>query len=176
MAISKDKKKLILADLKGRFSQAPALVFVDFRGLTANQMLTLRRRLLPVGAKITVAKNTLIKKALGEAADYQDLIKNTDFSGQTAILEPTGDPLLAIKKLFEFIREAELPEVKFALWEGRQLGAAEVKELALIPSQEVLLARVVGGIKAPLTGLAATLGGVARQFTHLLKAISQQKS
>ena len=176
MAVSKDKKKLILADLKERFSQAPALIFVDFRGLTANQMLTLRRRLLPVGAKITVAKNTLIKMALGEAADYQDLIKNTDFSGQTAILEPAGDPLPTIKELFAFIREAELPEVKFALWEGRQLAADEVKELALIPSQEVLLAWVVGGIKAPLTGLAAALGGVTHRFTRLLKAISQKKS
>ena len=91
-------------------------------------------------------------------------------------MEPAGDPLPTIKELFAFIREAELPEVKFALWEGRQLAADEVKELALIPSQEVLLAWVVGGIKAPLTGLAAALGGVTHRFTRLLKAISQKKS
>jgi len=95
--------------------------------------------------------------------------------GQTAIAFGT-DPVAPAKVLYEFIREFKKMEIKGALLDGNVIDATGVKRLAELPSREVLLARVLGGMQAPLYGFASVLQGTLRSFVYALEAVRKQRA
>jgi len=146
---------------------------VDFRGLSVGDATELRSRLRANGADLMVVKNTLAKRAAAEAG-----IEGLDqlFEGPTAIAYCGADPVAPAKTLVGFVKEKKKLVIKGGFLQSHILLQAQVEQLAQMPSREELIARVVGGIAAPLYGLANVLTGPIRGLVVALDQIREQKA
>lgn len=170
--INKSQKEAIIGELKEKLSGSKAAVLVDFRGLNVSEANMLRRRLREAGCEFRITKNTLT----GLAA-LQLGLQGLDpyLRGQVAIAFG-NDPVMPAKVLSEFIRDTKKMEIKAGILEGKVIEASAVKVLADLPSREVLLARVLGGMQAPLYGFAGVLQGTLRTFVYALEAVRRQRA
>lgn len=166
------QKKAVVVELTQQLQDAKAMVFADYRGLSVSQLQTLRQELAKHDAVLTVTKNTLLSLA-AKAADKH--IDEQVLDGPTATLMAFGDEVAPIKALVDFAKEQELPTVKAGILGSNPLSVSQVQALAALPSREVLLAQVVGTIKAPMTGMVNVLHGNLRGLVYALAAIRDQK-
>jgi large subunit ribosomal protein L10 len=145
----------------------------DYRGLTMPEIDELRSRLLEAGARFTVVKNTLTRRAAEEAgaADVLELIE-----GPTAIafLEADGDPVAAAKVLNEAARANDVLVIRGGLLEGTVVDDAEIKRLATLPSAEVLRAQLAGAVFAPLTTVVGLFTAPLRDLVGIIDARIRQ--
>jgi len=155
------------------FRSTDAYFLVDHRGLTVAEATELRNRLRQAGVSLKVVKNTLAKRAAAEAG-----VEGIDplLEGPTAIAFVQADPVASAKVLQAFIREKKKLVIKGGYLQRRVLAAPQVDELAALPAREQLIAQVVGGIAAPLYGLANVLTGPIRGLAVALDQIRQQKA
>lgn len=169
---SKSEKEVLLQELKEKFEGSKVAVFADYRGLNVAEATKLRRRLREAGCEFKVAKNTLTSLATKQIG-----LEGLDpyLEGPMAIAFGT-DPVAPAKVLSEFIRETKKMEIKAGVLEGKVIDARGVKELAELPPREVLLARVLGGMQAPLYGFAGVLQGTLRSFVYALEAVRKQRA
>ncbi len=172
MPISRQKKEDVLQELKDKMTQASSMVLVDYRGLTVAEMTALRKELRQTGSELLVSKNTLSLKAAKEVG-IEGL--NDLFEGPIAIAYGYEDLVAPAKVLSGFAKEHKALEIKGGYLEGKTLNLEEIKDLANLPSREVLLAKVLGGMQSPMYGFAGCLAGVLRNFVYALEAIRKQK-
>jgi len=172
MPISKGKKESILADLQAELQRSEGALFTDFRGVDVAGMTALRAQLRAEGIRYFVAKRTLAELALAEApAETVDLL----LAGATGIAFVPEEPIRAAKILADFKKEHDTFVVKGGLWAGGFLAAGQVDQLAKTPPREVLWARLLGAMNAPVGSFAAVLAGVMRKAVATLQAIADQK-
>ncbi|MEX0621395.1 MAG: 50S ribosomal protein L10 [Candidatus Woykebacteria bacterium] len=172
MAKTRTQKEESVEKLKTRFEDSNGVVITDYHGLSVSQMQELKRELKPIQGDFTVAKNTLVSRASKEAGKE---IPSENLKGPTAILFSMADPIEAIKKLFEFIKKYELPIVKSAVFEGRQITKEEVINLSKIPGRDELYTKVVGSLNSPIYGIVSVLNGNLRNLVHVLSQVQKQK-
>lgn len=171
---NRKKKEAIVAEIADKAKRAKAVVFTNYEGMTHRQLEELKKGLKTADAELAISKNTLLKIALKESG-FADAASNQAFEKPTATLYTYGDPVLALKELAKSIKTLKLPSIKFGIFEGRVLSDAEVTKLATLPSREVLLAQLVGGLKSPLYGLHRALNWNLQKFVMTLKAIESKK-
>ena len=152
----RDQKEHVVEELTARLKAADTLLVADYRGLTMPQIDELRSRLLESGARFTVVKNTLTRRA-AEAAGTDALLTLLDGPSAIAFLEADGDMVAAAKALADAARETQVLEIRGGIMQGRTVTAAEVETLAKLPPMDVLRGQVLGAIVAPLTALAGLL-------------------
>ncbi|MDD4169413.1 MAG: 50S ribosomal protein L10 [Desulfotomaculaceae bacterium] len=172
MPITKAKKEEIIQDLKEKFEGSAVSVFADYRNLNVAEATKLRRKLREAGCEYKVAKNTLtsiVVKRLGVEGIEPYLV------GPIAIAFGK-DPVAPAKVLSEFIRETKKMEIKAGILEGKVIDARGVKDLAELPPREVLLAKALGGMQAPLYGFASVLQGTIRSFAYAVEAVRKQRA
>jgi large subunit ribosomal protein L10 len=169
----KEQNKEKVKDLKEKLTEAKSVIFAEYTGLNANRMNELRKQIRSEGAELNISKNTLMKIALSKENHNGDIAKN--LKGQMMALFSYEDAISPLKKLVEFAREHETPSVRIGLFEGNVITAEKIVELSELPSKKELLARVVGGLKSPLSGIANVLGGTQRNFVYALSAIAEKK-
>ena len=172
MPITRDQKEKALQELKEKFAASQVSVFADYRGLTVADATKLRRQLREAGCELKIAKNTLTilaAKDLGVEGAEEYL------KGPIAIAFGK-DPVTPAKILAEFIRETKLMEIKAGVLEGKIIDAKGVKSLADLPSREVLLGKVLGGMQSPMYGFAGSLQGLLRNFVYALDGVRQQRA
>lgn len=172
---TKEKKQQVVNELRETFAQAKVAIVTDYRGLTVKEITDLRRRLQKVGGELTVAKNTLIDLVTRDQDEWKAL--EPFLAGPTALAVGFDDPVAAAKAVHDFAKEKRKVEIKIrgAVMEGKPLSAAEVKDLAGMPSKEVLLGRLAGSLSSPAQKLAGSLSGVARNLVYALDALRRQK-
>ena len=159
--------KQIASDLKS----CDVYYIVDYRGLTYSESAELRRRLVKVDATLKVVKNTLAKRAATEAGvDGLEAL----LQGPTAIVYAKGDAVQTAKTIQDFIRENKKISVRGGKLESTMLAASDVETLATLPSREQLIARLVGTLAAPLSGLVTVLNGPIRQLVIVVGQIEQK--
>ena len=163
-----EKKKGLVADLHSRFAQTKTAILLDFRGLTVAEMTALRRLLKTEGAELRVVKNTLARRAL---KDTSFEVLEDGFSGPVSVALCEGDIVAPAKALREFSRGRERLQVTGGLLEGRFISSKEVERVATLPSRDVLLAQLLGGLQAPMGGLVRLLQGLLSQLVWTLVAI-----
>ncbi|MBI2430399.1 MAG: 50S ribosomal protein L10 [Candidatus Levybacteria bacterium] len=161
-----DKKVAIVAQLSQKASKAKAVVFTNYQGMTHPQLEQLKKALKNTQAEMVVAKNTLLKIALGQ---------NQNLEGPTGTIFAYEDVVNPLKELAKTIKTLKLPLIKFGIIEGRVLAEADIVRLSTLPSREVLLAQFVGGIKAPLYGLHRALNWNIQKFVMTLQVIKDKK-
>lgn len=170
--MARPEKVAAVEQIRADIEASQAVFVTDYRGLKVSQLGQLRGRLRDVGTEFKIVKNTLTSLAADEAdaADLKPLLV-----GPTAVAFAKQDPVATAKALSEFARESRILKIKGGLLEGSAIGVEQVQELADLPPREVLLAKVVGGIQAPISGFVSVLQGTLRQFVYVVDAVREQK-
>jgi large subunit ribosomal protein L10 len=171
--MKREQKEQVVEELTARLQAAETLLVADYRGLTMPQIDDLRTRLLESGARFTVVKNTLTRRA-AEAAGTEALLTLLDGPSAIAFLEADGDMVAAAKALADAARDTHVLEIRGGIMEGRPLTAAEVESLATLPPTDVLRGQVLGAIVAPLTALAGLLNAPLQNLVGLIDARIEQ--
>ncbi len=148
-----EEKKGVVADLAEKMRGAAAGVIVDYRGLTVEEDTKLRNKLREAGVYYKVVKNTLTRFAANEIG-YTEL--DPVLNGPTAIAL-SDDPVAPAKVLADFAKENPNLEIKAGFLDGNVISLEEISRLASTPSREVLLAKILGSLNAPISQLARTL-------------------
>jgi large subunit ribosomal protein L10 len=169
----RDQKEQVVEELTARLKAADTLLVADYRGLTMPQIDDLRTRLLSSGARFTVVKNTLTRRA-AEAAGTEALLTLLDGPSAIAFLEADGDMVAAAKALADSARETNVLEIRGGILQGRAMTAEEVQTLAALPPEEVLRGQVLGAIVAPLTALVGLLNAPLQNLVGLIDARIEQ--
>jgi len=171
--MNKEQKTQVVDELTSRLKAAETLLVADYRGLTMPQIDTLRSRLLESGAKFTVTKNTLTRRA-AEAAGADALLALLEGPTAIAFIDADGDMVAAAKALADSARETKVLEIRGGVMQGRALTAAEVESLATLPPVDVLRGQVLGAIIAPLSAFAALLNAPLQNLVGLIDARIEQ--
>ena len=166
--MNRDEKVAVVADLHDHFKQATVALLATSQGMTVAQMQRLRRALKQAGAEYKVAKNTFVRRAIKDTA-YGML--NDLLQGPTAVVFGYSDPVAVTKVLVRFAEENEKLSIKGAVFGERLLQAAEVSQLAKLPSREVLLGTLLGLIQAPATQLLRTIQEPGARVARLLNSV-----
>jgi len=169
----KEQKSDVVAELTERLKAAETLLVADYRGLTMPQIDALRTRLLQSGAKFTVTKNTLTRRA-AEAAGADALLALLEGPTAIAFIETEGDMFAAAKALADAARETKVLVIRGGVMQGRTVSAEEVEQLATLPPVEVLRGQVLGAIIAPVTALLGLVTAPVQNLYGLLDARIEQ--
>ena len=164
MAITKDKKKTLVADLTELLTNSKMTVFAEYQGLTVAELQELRKAARENGVKIKVVKNRLVKVAMGEIAVYKDT-DTTGLTGQLLYPISDSDEVAPAKVLANFAKEHDALKISGAFSDaGNNLSEDEIKSLAALPSKNELIAQVVAQLLSPVTdsisGLTGGLSGI----------------
>lgn len=164
MAVSKQQKAEILADLTAKFKQAQSIGFAATNTLTVAEFGDLRNALREVNASYTVAKKTLIKKALKDALDID--VDLSDLPGQIGAVCSNDDAVAGLGKVNDLVKSTKGEKVEWAvsIFEGELKDNESTKAIAGMPSRETLLGRLVGSMQSPLSGLARWFDAAAKDL------------
>ena len=170
--MSREKKTQIIDSLQQLFSQCSIGILTDYRGQSANEMNELRRRLRELGIEYKVVKNTLARFA-AQRAGREELL--SFFEGPVAIAFGYGGITEPAKALADYIETSKASmSIKGGFLPDRLLTREEVTTLSTLPSQEVLLARVVGGVQSPISALVSYLTAPVMGIIGALQSRIQQ--
>ncbi len=170
--MSREKKAQIIDRLQESFSKCSINILTDYRGLTTTEMTDLRRRLQKSNSEYKVVKNTLARFAAARAGK-DDLVSS--FEGPIAIAFGYGNVTEPAKVLIDYIRDSKASlSIKTGILGDRLLTPDDVTTLSTLPPREILLARVLGQMKSPVSALLGCLTTPIRGFIGVLQArISQ---
>jgi large subunit ribosomal protein L10 len=171
--VKKEDKERVVAELTERLRTTETLLVADYRGLTMPQIDDLRSKLIEHGARFSVVKNTLTRRA-AEAAGSTTLLALLEGPTAIAFLESDGDPVAVAKALVDAARETRVLEVRGGLLEGRPIEAEEIESLAKLPPLDILRSQVLAAVVAPLTGIVALFSAPLQDLYGLIDARIEQ--
>jgi len=171
--LNRDQKAAVIDDVAAQISGSEAVYAVDYRGISVPQAAELRTKLRDADATFRVVKNTLGERA-ADKAGAEGLKELLD--GPTAMTFVRGDAAAAAKALRDFRRSTggTLLEFKGGWMNGAGLSPEEIDAIAQLPAREVLEARLVGMVAAPLTGVVTALNNLIAGFARQLQQIADQ--
>jgi large subunit ribosomal protein L10 len=167
--MQKAEKERVIEELTERLRSADALLVADYRGLTNSQLAGLRVELLKHGAKLTVVKNTLTRRA-AEAAGSDGLLALLEGPTAIAFVAAEGNPVAVAKALSDAARETKILVLRGGVLSGNPISGADIESLAKLPPLDILQAQLVGVIVAPLTQLVAVLNAPLQNLVGLIDA------
>ena len=168
-----EAKQATVAELKEEFSKAKATIVADYRGLTVSDISAVRRSLRGEGITYRVVKNRLAKIAAQEAGngELSELLV-----GPSALAMGSGDEVLLAKTFLDAIKPFRQVAVRGAVLNGKRVDADAVTRLSTLPSREVLLGQLAGGMISPLSTMASLLAAPLRNLGYALQQVAEQKS
>jgi len=166
-----EEKQKVVEEIKAKFQNSTGVVLADYRGLTVTEVTDLRVQLRNAGVEYRVLKNTMVRRAANELG-----IEGLDkfLEGPTAVAF-SADPVAPAKILSEFSKKNKKFTIKAGVLEGKVIDSERIKDLANLPSREVLLAQVLAGIQAPLQGMVNVLQGPIRKLGYALEEVRKLK-
>src|SRR5436190_7026788 len=167
--MQKEDKARVVAELTERLRSAETLIVADYRGLTMPQIDDLRGKLLEHGAKFTVVKNTLTRRAAKDAG-ADALLALLDGPSAIAFIEAEGDMVAVAKALADSARDTKMLAIRGGILEGKEISADDVDELSKLPPLEILRGQVLGAVIAPLTQLLALVNAPLQNLYGLIEA------
>ena len=165
------EKVAVVDEVRERLSSASATLLTEYRGLKVGELAELRRNLRAAGGDYKIYKNTLVRFAVRDLGieGVEELLV-----GPTAVAFVDGDAAAVAKALRDYSRTNPNLVLKGGVLGGKALSADETRALAELPSREVLLARIAGGLAAPMQQFAGLLQALPRNFAYGLKALIDQ--
>ncbi|WP_434630746.1 50S ribosomal protein L10 [Chromobacterium sp. CV08] len=157
MSLNIEDKKAVVAEVSAKLAEAQTLVIAEYRGIEVSSMTKLRAQARENGVYLRVLKNTLVRRA----------VEGTPFAGLAdqmvgpLVYGISADPVAAAKVLHQFAKADDKIVVKAGSYEGKVLSAAQVAELASIPSREELLSKLLYVMQAPVAGFARALAALS---------------
>ncbi|MEP6469354.1 MAG: 50S ribosomal protein L10 [Chloroflexota bacterium] len=167
-----DAKRQAVTELAEMLRDSTAIAVADYRGLKVSEMQTVRRSLRASGVELHVAKNRLLKIAADQAdrADLKPMLE-----GPTALAAISGDEVALAKALQDAFRPFRVVTLRGGLLGNQAIDAASLARMASLPSRELLLGRLAGGLASPITGFASVLAANLRNLAGVLSAVADQK-
>ena len=166
------EKEATVEELTQILSTAQGIYLTDFMGLDVESLTDLRARLREKSISYRVVKNTLARMA-AERAGFPDL--KASLEGPTGLAYTPEEGTIPARVLADFARGQEHFELKGALVDGHLFSAADVMELAALPPKDELLAKTLGTLQAPLSGLVGCLSALMRSLVGTLQALAEQR-
>ncbi len=171
--MNKENKQQVVAELHDKLQRAKAVFLADFRGMDVGKATELRNELRKAAVEYKVVKNTLLDLASRDT-DKESL--QPHFTGPTAVALSYDDPVAAAKVLSKFAKEQQATfKLKAGVLTGKAITVPDIQALADLPSREVLLAKLLGTIQAPVSNFVGVLAAVPGSFVRALDAIKNQK-
>jgi len=166
------QKQEVISEIKEAIQNSKSVVIVEYRGLDVSQITELRSKYRETGSAYKVYKNTMVNIALQELGyeGYDEYL-----TGPNGFVFSNEDMVQGPKVSTEFSKENEKLIIKGGLLEGKVLSADEVKDLAKLPSKEVLVAMALGGLNAPIQGFVSALNGVVTKVVYALNAVKEKQ-
>lgn len=163
-------KEKAVKSLTGELQEAKSFILVDFAKMGIKAQLDLKKKLKTGKSKMLVAKNTLLKIAINEAKLPKELTDDAILSGQTALIMGTEDPVSPIQAFGKFMSEAEVGQFKAGYLDGSFQDKESLVVISKLPSKEVLVGQVVGGIASPMYTLVSNLQANMQTLIGILSA------
>ena len=163
------QKQAYVEQLAEKLNSSVAGVVVSYKGISVADDTMLRRKMREAGVEYSVVKNTMLRRAA-------EKVGLNELEGSTALAVSAGDHVAAAKILCEYAEKNKSFEIKAGFVEGKVINKAEVEELAKMPPKEVLVAKVLGGLNAPITGFVGVLHANLRGLVCALNAIAEKQS
>ncbi|MFC3532531.1 50S ribosomal protein L10 [Vogesella facilis] len=159
MSLNIEDKKAVVAEISAQLADAQTLVVAEYRGIEVSSMTKLRAKARENGVYLRVLKNTLVRRAVA-GTQFESL---ADQMVGPLVYGISVDAVAAAKVLHQFAKEDNKIVIKAGSYNGKLLDAAEVTELASIPSREELLSKLLFVMQAPVSGFARALAALAEQ-------------
>jgi large subunit ribosomal protein L10 len=170
--VLKEKKEQVVAELVERLRSTDTLIVADYRGLSMKEIDGVRGELLQHGARFSVVKNTLTRRAAEEAG--VDALKEF-LDGPTAIaFVGDGDMVAVAKTLSDTARRTKILAVRGGILQGETITADQVRDLATLPPLDILQGQVLGAIVGPMTAVVGLFTAPLRDLVNVLDARIQQ--
>lgn len=176
--MNRQQKEAVVADVEKLFTESPATFLVNYKGLTVAQMQKLRRGLKAEKGSLKVTKARLMKiaaeKTAGKIQEFDSFKEG--FKEQVGLVFSQGDntPGLA-KVLTEFAKENDALEILSGLFEKQIITLDQIKQLASLPSRDVLLGMLAGTLQAPISGLARILHQFPTRLAYVLQQVAEKQ-
>ena len=171
--MQKSDKEKVVTDLTEKLRSAETMIVADYRGLTMPQIDALRTKLIENGAKFTVVKNTLTRRA-AEAAGADALLAMLEGPSAIAFVESDGDAVAVAKALADSARDTKVLEIRGGVMQGRVITGDDVDALAKLPPLDVLRGQVIGAILGPLNAIAGLVNAPLQNLYGLIDARIEQ--
>lgn len=154
-------KKPVVEEISASVKEAQSVVLVNYRGLTVEQDTQLRKNLRDAGVTYKVYKNTMMNFAF-KGTDFEALAPYLE--GPSALAISTTDATAPARVICKFAKTAAALEVKGGIVEGIAFDAAGIADIALIPSREELLSKLLGSLQSPITNFARVMNQLAEKM------------
>lgn len=172
MPLSRAKKEELLAEYQEGVANAPHAFLLGYQGISVPKVTELRQRIRESGGSYVVVKNRLVLQAIEGKALGQ--LKER-FTGATAVVYSTDEPVALAKVLSDFQKEAPFLEFKGGLLNGQPVEGEQIKDIANLPSREELIAKLLFLLQSPITRFVRTLAAVPRDFVLVLDQVRRKK-
>lgn len=166
------QKEQIIHNATDRLEGAKGIYLADFSGMTVEKVSELRKKCREEKVYFRVIKNTLLKRALN-ARGITEL--DPYLKGPTGVALSAMDEVTPARILSDFAKENERPRIKAGVIEGRLFDEAQVKQLAALPSREVLLQQVLGTLIAPMTTFLAAIEATLRLPATMADVLAKER-
>ena len=158
MSNNRSLKEAKVAEIKEKLEKSKAVVLSKYQGLTVEEDTTLRKNLREAGVEYKVYKNTLVTLAAKELG-LEGIVEYLE--GPVSIAFSYDDVTAGARILNDFTKDHKNLELKAGIVEGEIYDEAKIKQLATIPSKEVLIAKLLGSIKSPISSFARVISAIA---------------
>jgi large subunit ribosomal protein L10 len=167
--VHKDDKERVVQELTAKLRNSETMIVADYRGLTMPQIDALRSKLIESGARFTVVKNTLTRRAAQDAG-ADALLALLEGPSAIAFVEADGDAVAVAKALADSARDTKVLEIRGGVMQGRVISGSDVEALAKLPPLDVLRGQVLGAIIAPLSAIAGLVNAPLQNLYGLVEA------
>lgn len=165
--MNRREKEKAVSVAKDLIAGSQAIFIVNYKGLSVSGMQQLRKNLRQNGGQLKVIKATLMDIAAKDLSDVDDF--KTNFKDQIGFVFAKGEVSGVAKQLVNFAKENEALKVITGIFESKVLDASQIKTIALLPSREVLLAHLLGTMKAPISSFVRVLDQISANFPQSMK-------
>jgi large subunit ribosomal protein L10 len=172
MALSYAAKQAVVAEVSEVANTALSAVAAEYRGLSVEEMTTLRRAALDNGVYLRVVKNTLARRAI-QGTDFECMAG--ELTGPLVLAFSQEDPGAAGRVIKEFAKESKTLVVRLVSIGGEVLPATDLEKLASLPNREQALAMLLGVMQAPITKFVRTLAEPTGKMVRTVAAVRAQK-
>ena len=166
-----ENKQQIVKEIKSLLNESEMAVVLDYKGLSIKEMSDLRTRLQSNNGICKVTKNSLMRRAIDGESNWNGL--ESLLTGTNAFVLIKEDVGSAVKAIQSFQKETKKSETKGALFEGKLLSESEIKDIANLPSKEVLMAKIAGALNGIATKIAISVNEVPSGLARSLKQHSE---
>ena len=171
MGLNLEQKQAVVAEVAAQLAKAQAVIVAEYRGLDVARVTQLRSKARKSGLYLRVLKNTLARRAV-KGTPFEKL---SDQMVGPLMYGIATDPVAGAKVIAEFAKENELFVIKGGAMANTKMSDKDVKALALLPSREELIAKLMGTMQAPVAKLVRTMNEVPGKFARTLAAYRDSK-